>query len=41
MTHTETTKMNMKEQVDLNELCQLPDEYVTHFSNKTILMDKD
>ena len=40
MTHTEYTKQNIKEQVDLSKLSDLPDEYLNYFSNKTILKDK-
>ena len=40
MTHTEYTKQNVKEQVDLSQLADLPEEYMNHFSNKTILKDK-
>mgnify|MGYP001088523052 CR=1 FL=1 len=40
MTHTEYTKQNVKEQVDLSKLSDLPEEYLNYFSNKTILKDK-
>lgn len=41
MTHTEYTKQNIKDQVDLSKLSDLPEEYINHFSNKTILKDKN
>jgi hypothetical protein len=40
MTHTGYTKQNKKESVDLSKLSNLPDEYMYHFSRKTILKDK-
>ena len=40
ITHTECTKQNVKESVDLSKLADLPEEYMNYFSNKTILKDK-
>tara|TARA_B110000285_G_C15033355_1_gene567925 strand:+ start:654 stop:833 length:180 start_codon:yes stop_codon:yes gene_type:complete len=39
-THSKLTKKSKKEEVDINELWQLPDNYIDFYSNKTILSAK-
>ena len=39
-THSKFTKKCKKEEVDINELWQLPDNYIDFYSNKTILSAK-
>jgi len=39
-THSKFTKKCKKEEVDINELWQLPDNYIDFYSNKTVMSGK-